>query len=220
MNPAYTATVDATPLEQEIIRLHRATGENDMFPTRAQKSFTVKRRKDGKPLVGDETKDEVEAVDFNLTADQYVKYATYRGKASKRIAEALIKSPYYKQADDATQRDLLAYAYDIADAEAKMLVSDYRPEGWVAKAVAACKETGITEMQYITLYMQQNDIDSLSDGEKVSNLSSARKMQMLNKATLSDAQRARLADDFKVGKKVRGWREKDIEKFLSWYKEG
>lgn len=220
MNPAYTATVDATPLEQEIIRLHRATGENDMFPTRAQKSFTVKRRKDGKPLVGGETKDEVEAVDFNLTADQYVKYATYRGKASKRIAEALIKSPYYKQADDATQRDLLAYAYDIADAEAKMLVSDYRPEGWVAKAVAACKETGITEMQYITLYMQQNDIDSLSDGEKVSNLSSARKMQMLNKATLSDAQRARLADDFKVGKKVRGWREKDIEKFLSWYKEG
>ena len=220
MNPAYTATVDATPLEQEIIRLHRATGENDMFPTRAQKSFTVKRRKDGKPLVGDETKDEVEAVDFNLTADQYVKYATYRGKASKRIAEALIKSPYYKQADDATQREMFAAAYDIADAQAKMLVSDYRPEGWVAKAISASKETGITEMQYITLYMQQKNIDSLADGEKVSNLSSARKMQMLYKATLSDAQRARLADDFGIGKKVRGWREKDIEKFLSWYKEG
>lgn len=220
MNPAYTATVDATPLEQEIIRLHRATGENDMFPTRAQKSFTVKRRKDGKPLVGDETKDEVEAVDFNLTADQYVKYATYRGKASKRIAEALIKSPYYKQADDATQREMFAAAYDIADAQAKMLVSDYRPEGWVAKTISACKETGITEMQYITLYMQQKNIDSLADGEKVNNLSSARKMQMLYKATLSDAQRARLADDFGIGKKVRGWREKDIEKFLSWYKEG
>mgnify|MGYP000381279207 CR=1 FL=1 len=220
MNPAYTATVDATPLEQEIIRLHRATGKNDMFPTRAQKSFTVKRRKDGKQLVGDETKDEVEAMDFNLTADQYVKYATYRGKASKRIAEALIKSPYYKQADDATQREMFAAAYDIADAEAKMLVSDYRPEGWVAKAISACKETGITEMQYITLYTQQKDIDSLADGEKVNNLSSARKMQMLYKATLSDAQRARLADDFGIGKKVRGWREKDIEKFLSWYKEG
>ena len=220
MNPAYTATVDATPLEQEIIRLHRATGKNDMFPTRAQKSFTVKRRKDGKPLVGDETKDEVEAVDFNLTADQYVKYATYRGKASKRIAEALIKSPYYKQADDATQREMFAAAYDIADAQAKMLVSDYRPEGWVAKAISACKETGITEMQYITLYTQQKNIDSLADGEKVNNLSSARKMQMLYKATLSDEQRARLADDFGIGKKVRGWREKDVEKFLSWYKEG
>ena len=220
MNPAYTATVDSTPLEQEIIRLHRATGKNDMFPTRAQKSFTVKRRKDGKPLTGDETRDEVEAVDFNLTADQYVKYATYRGKASKRIAEALIKSPYYKQADDATQREMFAAAYDIADAQAKMLVSDYRPEGWVAKAISACKETGITEMQYITLYTQQKNIDSRADGEKVNNLSSARKMQMLYKATLSDAQRERLADDFGIGKKVRGWREKDVEKFLSWYKEG
>ena len=115
---------------------------------------------------------------------------------------------------------MFAAAYDIADAQAKMLVSDYRPEGWVAKAISASKETGITEMQYITLYMQQKNIDSLADGEKVSNLSSARKMQMLYKATLSDAQRARLADDFGIGKKVRGWREKDIEKFLSWYKEG
>lgn len=220
MNPAYTATVDSTPLEQEIIRLHRATNENDMFPTRAQKSFTVKRRKDGKPLNGDETKDEVEAVDFNLTADQYVKYATYRGKASKRIAEALIKSPYYKQADDATQREMFAAAYDIADAQAKMLVSDYRPEGWVAKAISSCKETGITEMQYITLHQQNKNINGKYGGESIDNLAGARKMQMLYKATLSDAQRARLADDFDVGKTVRDWDEAYTEKFLSWYKEG
>ena len=220
MNPAYTATVDSTPLEQEIIRLHRATGKNDMFPTRAQKSFTVKRRKDGKPLNGDETKDEVEAVDFNLTADQYVKYATYRGKASKRIAEALIKSPYYKQADDATQREMFAAAYDIADAQAKMLVSDYRPDGWVEKAISACKETGITEMQYITLHQQNKNINGKYGGESIDNLAGARKMQMLYKATLSDAQRARLADDFDVGKTVRGWNEAYTEKFLSWYKEG
>jgi hypothetical protein len=220
MNPAYTATVDSTPLEQEIIRLHRATGKNDMFPTRAQKSFTVKRRKDGKPLNGDETKDEVEAVDFNLTADQYVKYATYRGKASKRIAEALIKSPYYKQADDATQREMFAAAYDVADAQAKMLVSDYRPDGWVAKAISACKETGITEMQYITLHQQNKNINGKYGGESIDNLAGARKMQMLYKATLSDAQRAWLADDFDVGKTVRGWDEAYTEKFLSWYKEG
>ena len=220
MNPAYTATVESTPLEQEIIRLHRATNENDMFPTRAQKSFTVKRRKDGNPLTGDEKDDEVEAVDFSLTADQYVKYATYRGKASKRIAEALIKSPYYKQADDKTRREMFAAAYDIADAQAKMLVSDYRPDGWVAKAVTACKETGITEMQYITLHQQNKNIDGKYGGESVDNLAGARKMQMLYKATLSDAQRARLADDFDVGKTVRSWDEAYTEKFLSWYKEG
>ena len=220
MNPAYTATVDSTPLEQEIIRLHRATNKNDMFPTRAQKSFTVKRRKDGKPLNGDETKDEVEAVDFNLTAKQYVKYATYRGKASKRIAEALIKSPYYKKADDKTRREMFAAAYDVADAQAKMLVSDYRPDGWVAKAISACKETGITEMQYITLHQQNKNINGKYGGESIDNLAGARKMQMLYKATLSDAQRARLADDFDVGKTVRGWDEAYTEKFLSWYKEG
>ena len=220
MNPAYTATVDSTPLEQEIIRLHRATNENDMFPTRAQKSFTVKRRKDGKPLNGDETKDEVEAVDFNLTAEQYVKYATYRGKASKRIAEALIKSPYYKKADGKTRREMFAAAYDVADAQAKMLVSDYRPDGWIAKAISACKDTGITEMQYITLHQQNKNINGKYGGESIDNLAGARKMQMLYKATLSDAQRARLADDFDVGKTVRGWDEAYTEKFLSWYKEG
>ena len=220
MNPAYTATVESTPLEQEIIRLHRATNENDMFPTRAQKSFTVKRRKDGKPLNGDEKDDEVESVDFNMTADQYVKYATYRGKASKRIAEALIKSPYYKQADDKTRREMFAAAYDVADAQAKMLVSDYRPDGWVAKAIAACKETGITEMQYITLHQQNKNINGKYGGESIDNLAGARKMQMLYKATLSPAQRARLADDFDVGKTVRGWDEAYTEKFLSWYREG
>ena len=220
MNPAYTATVESTPLEQEIIWLHRATNENDMFPTRAQKSFTVKRRKDGKPLNGDEKDDEVEAVDFNMTADQYVKYATYRGKASKRIAEALIKSPYYKQADDKTRREMFAAAYDVADAQAKMLVSDYRPDGWVAKAIAACKETGITEMQYITLHQQNKNINGKYGGESIDNLAGARKMQMLYKATLSPAQRARLADDFDVGKTVRGWDAAYTEKFLSWYKEG
>ena len=220
MNPAYTATVDSTPLEQEIIRLHRATNENDMFPTRAQKSFTVKRRKDGKPLNGYEKDDEVESVDFNLTAEQYVKYATYRGKASKRIAEALIKSPYYKKADDKTRREMFAAAYDVADAQAKMLVSDYRPDGWVAKAISACKETGITEMQYITLHQQNKNINGKYGGESIDNLAGARKMQMLYKATLSDAQRARLADDFDVGKTARGWDEAYTEKFLSWYKEG
>lgn len=220
MNPAYTATVDSTPLEQEIIRLHRATNKNDMFPTRAQKSFTVKRRKDGKPLNGDEKDDEVEAVDFNLTAEQYVKYATYRGKASKRIAEALIKSPYYKKADNKTRREMFAAAYDVADAQAKMLVSDYRPDGWVAKAISSCKETGITEMQYITLHQQNKNINGKYGGESIDNLAGARKMQMLYKATLSDAQRARLADDFDVGKTVRGWDEAYTEKFLSWYKEG
>lgn len=220
MNPAYTATVESTPLEQEIIRLHRATNENDMFPTRAQKSFTVKRRKDGKPLTGDEKDDEVKAVDFNMTAEQYVKYATYRGKASKRIAEALIKSPYYKQGDDKTRREMFAAAYDIADAQAKMLVSDYRPDGWIAKAIAACKETGITEMQYITLHQQNKNINGKYGGESIDNLAGARKMQMLYKATLSDAQRARLADDFDVGKTVRSWNEAYTEKFLSLYKEG
>ena len=45
-------------------------------------------------------------------------------------------------------------------------------------------------------------------------------MQMLYKATLSDAQRTRLADDFDVGKTVRDWDEAYTEKFLSWYKEG
>ena len=58
LNPAYTSTVKSSRMEKELLRLYESTGEASVFPSRADKYFTV----DG------ERKD--------LTAEEYVRYAT------------------------------------------------------------------------------------------------------------------------------------------------
>lgn len=187
-NPAYTSKVEASETENELLRLYEATGEGSVLPSRAAKYFKVSgERKD-------------------LTAEEYVKYATKKGQTAYELMEALTKTSAYKAMDDAEKVEAVEAVYTYANAVAKTAVSNYKPEGWVAKAIKTSKATGIKTEQYVTLYLAQKGIESLKDanGETIDNSAGLQIMELIyNTKGLTEKQRLALFEDFGVGKTVR-----------------
>ena len=116
LNPAYTSTIETSKMEKELLRLFEKTGESGVFPSRADKYFTVdSKRKD-------------------LTANEYVRYATLKGEKSYKLVSELVKSDAYKSLDDAEKVDAIKEAYNYANQKAKQAISNYEPQKWVYTA--------------------------------------------------------------------------------------
>lgn len=199
-NPAYTSKVSGSKMEDELSRLYEATGEAKVLPQRAPKSFTV--NKENKQLTGEE----------------YVKYATKRGQTSYKIVSELTGLASYKSMSDGDKADAVAKAYEYANVVGKMSVSNYQTDGWVAKAIDTVKKTGVSEAQYIALYMAKGGIESLKDknGDTISNSEGLQIMELVyQQKGLSDEQRAALFEDFGVGKKIRHWNRARVDEQLA-----
>ena len=162
-NPAYTSKVSGSKMEDELSRLYEATGETKVLPQRAPKSFTV--NKENKQLTGEE----------------YVKYATKRGQTSYKIVSELTGLASYKSMSDGDKADAVAKAYEYANIVGKMSVSNYQTDGWAAKAIDTVKKTGVSEAQYIALYLAKGGIESLKDknGDTISNSEGLQIMELV-----------------------------------------
>lgn len=199
-NPAYTSKVSGSKMEDELSRLYEATGETKVLPQRAPKSFTV--NKENKQLTGEE----------------YVKYATKRGQTSYKIVSELTGLASYKSMSDGDKADAVAKAYEYANIVGKMSVSNYQTDGWAAKAIDTVKKTGVSEAQYIALYLAKGGIKSLKDknGDTISNSEGLQIMELVyQQKGLSDKQRAALFEDFGVGKKIRHWNRARVDEQLA-----
>lgn len=198
-NPAYTSKVSGSKMEDELSRLYEATGESKVLPQRAPKSFTV--NKENKQLTGEE----------------YVKYATKRGQTSYKIVSELTGLASYKSMSDGDKADAVAKAYEYANIVGKMSVSNYQTDGWAAKAIDTVKKTGVSEAQYIALYLAKGGIESLKDknGDTISNSEGLQIMELVyQQKGLSDKQRAALFEDFGVGKSIRHYNKALVEEKL------
>ena len=199
-NPAYTSKVSGSKMEDELSRLYEATGESKVLPQRAPKSFTV--NKENKQLTGEE----------------YVKYATKRGQTSYKIVSELTGLASYKSMSDGDKADAVAKAYEYANIVGKMSVSNYQTDGWAAKAIDTVKKTGVSEAQYIALYLAKGGIESLKDknGDTISNSEGLQIMELVyQQKGLSDKQRAALFEDFGVGKSIRHWNRARVDEQLA-----
>lgn len=199
-NPAYTSKVSGSKMEDELSRLYEATGEAKVLPQRAPKSFTV--NKENKQLTGEE----------------YVKYATKRGQTSYKIVSELTGLASYKSMSDGDKADAVAKAYEYANIVGKMSVSNYQTDGWAAKAIDTVKKTGVSEAQYIALYLAKGGIESLKDknGDTISNSEGLQIMELVyQQKGLSDEQRAALFEDFGVGKSIRHWNRARVDEQLA-----
>jgi hypothetical protein len=116
LNPAYTSTIESSAMEKELLRLYEQTGETSVFPSRADKYFTV------------------DGVDKYLTADEYVRYATLKGQKSYKLVSELVNSNAYKKLDNGEKVKAIQEAYDYANQKAKQAISNYKPDKWVSKA--------------------------------------------------------------------------------------
>lgn len=146
LNPAYMSEVKTSAMEQELERLYTSVGETELLPSRAPKYFTV----------SNET--------VNLTAEQYVEYATFRGHRAYDLLTELTESKRYSGLDDKLKASAVKKCYSVANEEAKALVSEYKLEKFhqdMDKAEAA----GISGADYILFYVAINDMSSVKDSK-------------------------------------------------------
>ena len=142
LNPAYTSSLNVTPVDEEIQRLYDQTGDGAVVPERPNRYITVNGER------------------IDLSADQYVQYATERGQTQFSILEDLVGRRQYQSMDDADKAFVVDSVYEYSDAVSKANISEYAPDGWVAKLV----DSGLDPADYILFRAAISDISG--DGKK------------------------------------------------------
>ena len=145
LNPAYTSNSEVTPVDEEIQRLYDETGESGIVPDRPQRYITVNGER------------------IDLSAEQYTQYAEERGQMQFSMLEGLVDSSAYQRLSDTDKAAVISDVYSYTDAVTKSHISDYEPEGWIAKVV----ESGADPAEYI-LYKH-----NLTDGMTLKERSAA-----------------------------------------------
>lgn len=208
VNPAYTSKAGSSPMEDELTRLYDATGEKNVFPVRAGKYFTVNgERKD-------------------LTAEEYVTYATKKGQLSHTLVTELTGSKSYQSMTDDQKVEAISDAYDLANKLAKKAVApEYKVDSWVEKAAEAEKKHRIPQHTYVSLYSRTSGMESLrykdkdvdKDGkpDAIPGSRSLRiMMEVFNTPGLSDKQRQAMFQYLGVSKDFWHWNRTLVQERL------
>ena len=204
LNPAYLSKIEASDMENELLRLYEATGEAGVLPQRADKSFTV----------GNEKKE--------LTGEEYVTYATVKGRTAHELLTDLVKSKEYQAMSDEDKVTAVSNVYKAANQTAKAAISDYEPEAWIRNAREAEKKYGIDQETYILLKTQTAGIESLKDrdGETITNSKGLQIMELVYGYTgLSDKQRQAMFEYLGVGKTIRHYNPGKVKQELEKMKK-
>lgn len=204
VDPAYTSQIQTSEMEKELLRLYEATGEGGVFPKRADKYFTVdQERKD-------------------LTAQEYVKYATLKGQSAYQLVTDLVKDKKYQAMSDQDKAAAVENAYKLANQQAKQKVGGYEPESWIIKAAEAEKKHGIDQETYVLLKTQTAGIESLKDkdGDTISNSKGLQIMELVYGYTgLSDKQKEAMFEYLGVGKTIRHYNPGKVKQELEKMKK-
>lgn len=139
LNPAYMSEVRTSAMEQELERLYASVGETELLPSRAPKSFTV------------------EGADIDLTAEQYVEYATFRGQRAYDLLTELTESRRYSGLDDKLKASAVKKCYSVANEEAKALVSEFSL-GKFHQSMNKAEAAGISGADYIVFYVTVSEL--------------------------------------------------------------
>ena len=208
VNPAYTSKAGSSPMEDELTRLYDATGEKNVFPARAGKYFTVN------------------GVRKDLTAEEYVTYATKKGQLSHTLVTELTGSKSYQSMTDEQKVKAISDAYDLANKLAKKAVApEYKVDSWVEKAAEAEKKHRIPQHTYVSLYSRTSGMESLrykdkdvdKDGkpDAIPGSRSLRiMMEVFNTPGLSDKQRQAMFQYLGVSKDFWHWNRTLVQERL------
>ena len=187
LNPAYVSKINESSMEQELQRLYDATGDSGVFPKRPEKTITVNKK------------------EVDLTGEEYVKLSTIQGQTAYVLVGTIVESEGYQAMDDTDKAEYIKDAYTYARAYGKSRVSDYTPDGWVAKAMETTEKTGMDPAVYIYARQKTKGIESLtdSDGDSIPNSKGLQTMEAVYAIPgLKEEQRKALFSDFGVGKSV------------------
>ena len=199
LNPAYTSKIKEGPLEKELMRVYKKTGDGGCFPSRAEASFKVNGE------------------NRYLNQREYLDYARKKGKWSREYVQALIDSRAYKRLSDEEKAEALADAYALANAQAKKAVApDYQPGSWTKNALKA-REDGIGTTLYLEARAAVKPVSEGlrdEDGETIANSESLLKLEQLYTSGtldgLSGELREALLGYLGIGKKVRDYTSEQV----------
>lgn len=199
LNPAYTSKIKEGPLEKELMRVYKKTGDGGCFPSRAEASFKVNGE------------------NRYLNQREYLDYARKKGQWSREYVQALIDSRAYKRLSDEEKAEALADAYALANAQAKKAVApDYQPGSWTKNALKA-REDGISTTLYLEARAAVKPVSEGlrdEDGETIANSESLLKLEQLYTSGtldgLSGELREALLGYLGIGKKVRGYTSEQV----------
>lgn len=188
ISPGFYSRRNETPVDKEVLRLYRETGNGGVVPGDADKYILYKgERKD-------------------LTAEEYTQYATEKGQLSYALVEEALGSWKYKRLSDADKAELIANLYGYSNAMAKTVVSEYLPEGQNAKAAEAYKRYQISPVDYFAIRMAVNDVtgDKNEEGNTIALSASKNKKTTIDKMTggFSKRQKEYLYEVFGVSQTV------------------
>lgn len=156
-NPGYVSRIENDAVNKELRRLYEKTGEGGVVPSRAEKSFTA----------GGEQR--------NLTAEEYVKYATTLGQTRYRYMQEAINSSYYKSLSDNGKAEYIGKLYGYANYKAKREVEP-RYDNDTYRKVATAEAAGISPTKYFELrssvdvdgngYVSQEEAELCLNGQR------------------------------------------------------
>lgn len=202
VNPSFVSKVNESDMEKELERVYDATGEN-VFPQRAAKYINV----DG------ERKD--------LSAKEYVTYATEKGRTSYTVVGGMVGSDLYKGLSDAEKADCVKDAYSYANQTARAAVGGKISDSWVVKAQNGISR-GIQPETFIMLRSMTGDIESLKDkdGKTIDNSKGLQTMEAIYAVPgLTNDQRQYLFECFGVGKTIIGYNKALVDQKLKEMKQ-
>lgn len=144
LNPAYTSSLNVTPVDEEIQRLYTQTGDGGVVPDRPNRYITVNGER------------------VDLSAEQYVQYATERGQMQYDMLDSLIDRSAYQRLTDSEKAAVISDVYQYADAVTKAEISDYQPDSWISKV----QSSGVDPANYILYRTSLEDGMTLQDKDK------------------------------------------------------
>lgn len=208
INPAYTSTVQTSEMEEELLRLYEATGNSAVFPTRMTRFFTVP-----------DPENPEKSIQKQLTADEYVQYATEAGQASREAMESLVKNPAYEGLSDEDKAEVISDIYSYCRTEAQKNVDKtVELSSTEQKALDAKTKYGIGYDTFALVYRQLSPIRSFKDenGNNISNSSSLQKMDIIYKTKgLTSRQKQYLISCFVDSKTVSGYNPSKVTEELN-----
>jgi hypothetical protein len=146
-SPGYISENKSSPVEKEIEKVYKQTGEG--LPIAPAKNYTV----DGKK--------------YNLSSDEYTKYAKVRGQEILNTLNEVIKDTRYSKLSDEEKAEIINDVYEYGNQSAKDEFAKARglpvPDGITSK-VEEAKKQGISVSDFILTKHQINpDADDTSE---------------------------------------------------------
>ena len=139
VSPGYLSHNKETPVDKEILRLYKKTGESSVIPnTSPNKYFNAKGS----------------LPRYDMSAAEYTAYMRVRGTTSYELINQMISSSAYKKMGDEEKAKMIGELYQYAGEIAKRRIAPEYADKGMDKAIEICTKANLTYGQYLTVRVQ------------------------------------------------------------------